>query len=802
MIDPRWKKVLSDLWSNKTRTLLVAMSIAVGVFAVGMIFDARIRMLEGLSKGYLAGDPMSAAIMTVDAFDEDLLDAIRKIEGVDEADARKGVSVRLNVGPNQWENLYLTAISDFDDIRVGRMIPEEGQWPPPDEQLVIERSALNPVLGFEMDIGATLHIETLDQKRRDMRVAGIAHDLNQPPTFLFGTYFGYITEDTLEWLGETPREYNDLTFTVRRDRYFDQEYVVKVAREVREKIEKSGVEVGEVFIPPVPGESPVASFGLKPILQILSVVGILSVLLSGFLVTNTISGVLMQQMKQIGIMKAVGARSGQVILMYIVLVICFGVLAMVIGAPPAYFAARAFTAFFATLFNFDPISYGILPQVLLLEALVSIVVPVLASFFPLWRSARITVREAISTDSSAGSYGTSIVDRLINRVRGFPRPVLLSLRNTFRRKGRLTLTLITLTLAGAIFIAVFSVQDSVALSLDEIFDTMVKYDVQMQFDRAYRSDRIQVEALRVPGVVEAETWGVVGARRLRPNNTESDAIFLQGVPQDTTMIDPEIMEGRALLPDEQNALLISSGLQKEEKDLQVGETMILKIKGRETTWNIVGSFKGFGASLVAITNLQSFVVEAREAGDSTELRVRTEEHSKAYQSVIAQNMEKHFRSVGLRVSSSTTSASEYDQAVEQFNIIVYCLLIMAVLTAIVGGLGLAGTMSMNVLERTREIGIMRAIGASNLSIQQIVVVEGIMIGLLSWAIGVGLAFPISKVLSDTVGNLFTGSPFSYTYSIGGALIWLVLSLSLAIIASLLPAWNASRLTIREVLAYE
>jgi putative ABC transport system permease protein len=127
---------------------------------------------------------------------------------------------------------------------------------------------------------------------------------------------------------------------------------------------------------------------------------------------------------------------------------------------------------------------------------------------------------------------------------------------------------------------------------------------------------------------------------------------------------------------------------------------------------------------------------------------------------------------------------------------------MAVLLAVVGGLGLMGTMSINVLERIREIGVIRAIGASDGAVQQIVIVEGVLIGLLSWLMGVVIALPVSMLLSQVVGELILQDALTYTFSVSGALLWLVIVVTLAALASFLPARNASRLTVREVLAYE
>ncbi len=113
-----------------------------------------------------------------------------------------------------------------------------------------------------------------------------------------------------------------------------------------------------------------------------------------------------------------------------------------------------------------------------------------------------------------------------------------------------------------------------------------------------------------------------------------------------------------------------------------------------------------------------------------------------------------------------------------------------------------GTMSINVLERTREIGMMRAVGASDGAVARIFIAEGLFIGLLSWLVGTVLALPIGRLLSDAVGVAFLEAPLTYTFSARGTLLWLAIVFVLSTLASILPAWNASRLTVREVLAYE
>jgi putative ABC transport system permease protein len=190
------------------------------------------------------------------------------------------------------------------------------------------------------------------------------------------------------------------------------------------------------------------------------------------------------------------------------------------------------------------------------------------------------------------------------------------------------------------------------------------------------------------------------------------------------------------------------------------------------------------------------------ANQSTSFRIVTDQHDRTYQDAKAIEIDKYFRDLGYKVRIAEAGRASLDTAVESLDILVTFLLIMAVLTAVVGAMGLTGTMGMNVLERTREIGIMRAIGADDRSVMRTVIAEGIVIGTISFALAVLLSIPFTYLLSTIVSVAIFESPIAVVFTYTGYAIWLALVLVLSALASILPARNAASLTIREVLAYE
>jgi putative ABC transport system permease protein len=319
----------------------------------------------------------------------------------------------------QWHTLSLDVFHDYEDIRLSRIAPAGGAWPPPERELLIERSSL-PTINAQ--VGDTILIETPDGKQRHMRIAGLAHDLSKGQTSLMA--FGYVSFDTLEWLGFS-RDFDEL-FILVAENEGDKEHVQAVAARVQDRIEKSGRTVYWIWIPE-PGEHP-ASEDLKALLIILGVLGILSLFLSGFLVINIISALMTQQVRQIGIMRAIGARVTQIVQLYVGMVLFFSFLALVLAVPLGALAAYAFTSFMADLFNIDLAGFRIPPQALALEVGVGLMVPLLAALYPIFSGARITVREAISSYGlGKGLFGKGLIDRLVegvtSAVRAMSRPI-------------------------------------------------------------------------------------------------------------------------------------------------------------------------------------------------------------------------------------------------------------------------------------------------------------------------------------------------------------------------------------------
>lgn len=799
MIAPRWRKVFKDLLRQKARTLLVILTIAVGVFAVGFVANTFIAIMNDMAADYQSVNPHAARIFT-DPFNADLLHSLQNVPGVGTLEGRSQAGGRLLMPNGKKYVIGVFSIPAHGNVQIDRLRPEIPAELPllGNHEIYIERSAPNG--GLAVKVGDELTFETGDGALRQVKVKAIVHDVASFPFVFTQQVYAYATADTVAWLGGSA-DFSEVFMTVAENKT-DEPHVRAVAAAVADKLEDSGrtAYFTSIFSPGRHFASDITA-GLGAMMGFL---GALSVLLSAFLVINTINSMINQQVRQIGVMKAVGARTRQLVVMYMTTILLFGLLSLLVAVPLAAMGAESVLKGISVYLNFRPRPFNIPTATLILQIAVAVLVPLGAGLAPVLRGSRITIREAISSYGlGSGRFGNSLVDRLVERIRGLPRPLLISLRNTFRRKTRLALTLSALVLAGAIFIAVFNLKASMAIAIDQTLGLLLS-DVNIGFNQAYRMDKLEPIARSIPGVTRVEGWGQLFGEVLTADGTTSTQVLLFAPPANTQLVHATVTSGRWLLPEDQNAVVIGNHLQKVRPELKVGDSITINIDGKKSDWVIVGTYKMAGNvnPPPVYVNYEYLMHTIGAIGRVYSIRVLTEQHDLAYQQQVARALEAAYSAAGLQISGVQTGVEISQQNTSQTDILVYFLLVMAVLIAVVGGLGLTSTMSINVIERTREIGVMRAIGASNASIQSIVIVEGMVIGILSWIVGAILAVPVGMAVGNVVGVAFLQTPLDFAFALDGFLAWLAMVLVISAVASYLPARNASRLTVREVLAYE
>jgi len=792
----RWKKVGADFWGNKSRTFLTILTIAVGTFAVGFTSNLGAYMNVSMESDYLSSSPSEAQVYA-NPMDEDSVKIAREVEGVNAVEGFSTTSGQLLHQDGKKISIQFTAIEDPNTLTLNTLKPVQGasEIPPLyEKEVLIDSSAES--LGYKP--GDILVIELDDGKQRELRLGGYLHNATGFPYNLAEQVTAFVTPDTLEWLGGS-RNFNMLAVSVAENPT-DAEHVTQVAQAVADRIERSGATINFVNVYQ-PGHHFAYSIA-QGMFFILGILGWMTVLLSCFLIVNTITALMTQQTRQIGIMKATGGETLQIVGMYVTLILGFGLGALVIAIPLANLAARSIGEGMAAWLNFFPAPYKNNPSTLIQQFMVALAVPVIAALLPIFNSVRITVREAIS-DYGIGSRAPKKDASVTRRNTLIPRPIRLSLRNAFRRKARLTLTLFTLVLAGAVFIGVYNLW----ASFDKVINDIQGYflaDINISFNRSYRFDKVANMAESIPGVSSVEGWLEYPGTLISDEEEAGTQIVFVAPPSTSTLIDPIITSGRWLTTGDENAIVIGNHLLNIFPDLKIGDVLTIKIDGKETTWNIIGTYSITGNVNPPLLYVNyEYISRLIDQPDQVySLRVITNGHDSVTQKNVNDQLQALFEERGVQISNTQLGSDFIQNQKAQTDIFVYFMLVMAALIAVVGGLGLMGMMSINVLERTREIGVMRAIGASNGDIQWIVVVEGLVVGLISWVISILLSIPITVALTTGVGLAILTAPMPAVFGFSGIIAWLIGMFMIATLASAIPAHRASSLTVRDTLAYE
>jgi putative ABC transport system permease protein len=790
---PRWRKVTRDAWLHKSRTLLVVAAICVGIIGAGSVLDAWSLLRRVTRDEYKASNAASATLRT-DSIDAGLLRQVRAIPEIADAEARRTLvaSARTSTG---WRTAMIFATNDFAK-RIGRLKPESGAWPPNDGAIVLEASSVEFA---GLGVGDTLAVQLGEGSPSHLPIAGVARDVGLAPGWMEHVVYGFATPATLARLGASP-SLNELQIVVR-DRSMSREGVRRVAARATAVIERSGRRVTDVDVP-VPGRH-IHAGQIDSLLYTQGAFGLLALALSGILVINLISAMLAGQVREIGIMKAIGARGRQIAAMYLGFAFVLGLIACAISLPLAWLIGRGYARFTADILNFDVSGFTVPAWAFAIQLSAGSLLPVAAAAIPVLRGTRISVGEALR-DLGIPVRIESGASRLLGSVAGVTRPTLLSLRNAFRKRQRLALTLLTLSSGGAVYVGALNLRTAIVGSVDLLFAAQ-RYDLAMRLARTYRGDSLVGLVTRVPGVTRAEAWRVARAAIVRGDGLPGTSFAVTGPPLNSSMSGPAIAGGREIQPGDRNALVVNKRLVDDDSTLAIGSRVTLVVAGREAQWTIVG-IANAGPSPVAFASREALSAAMdngdASAGDANVIVVASDSRSPAAQLDLIQRVRRDLTDAGVEVSSGQLVVQQRKVIEDHLLMVGGFLGIMAQLIIVVGGLGLASTMSLAVLERTREIGVLRAIGARHRAILAMVQIEGLVVAVLSWIIALPLSVPMSVALGRAFGRIMLPVPVILLPDSAAVIRWLIVVVVVSIVACAWPAYRAMRVTTRAALSYE
>ena len=791
-----FRKVVRDLWRSKGRTLLVSASIAAGVMAVGMIQTTNTLMTTRMTQAHAASQPSHVFFFLNGLADDELVERIARLPEVENAQGRATRGFRWKpTRESDWSQATVLAIDEYEAQSLNLIELREGKWPD-GRSISIEASHQAP-FGLP-PIGNTIYLEVNDRERT-IALEGTVRDplISAPPFEAYPTF--YMSLSNLERLSGFAG-YSQLHFSISP---YTEEAAEAAARAVVEKLEQAGIGIGFQVIND-PGRH-WAQDVMDGVGLILRVMAIASLFLSVILVINTINAVIAQQIPQIGIMKTIGAVSRQIAPLYLSGIVVYGVLALIIAVPLGAMAGLALAGWMLRAINIPEAAPALDSNTLLIQIGAGLLVPLLAALWPVLRGVGITVHNALSTYGlGSGQYGFGFIDSVVSRVRGLPRLATLALRNTFRRTGRAVLTEAVLVTSGAIFIMVLSTRYSFTETIADIWRGL-GFDAIIVFEGSELIEEVVPLIEQRPNVERAEMWTWITASGHAPGleaPEDEQRIELRGTPRDTQMYQPKLTAGRELVEADGHALLLNQKM-ASDMGLSIGDQIEIDLpNGNSTSWTIVGLILDItGNQETAYVHRDLLNRDLNMMGRSYVAEVKAKDDSTEAQYALTKDLREFLDARGVDTSYARAAAEDREQAEAQFDILTTVLMTVTVLMAIVGSIGLSGTLSINVIERRREIGVMRAIGASSTDVALIFMGEGLLLGLVSWMIAVPLGLIVGRPFVKAIGDLLD-FPGQYSFSMHGLWIWLGIVVTLSLLASWLPARRSTQISVSQSLAYE
>ncbi len=773
-----FRKAYRDVTQRRVRSLLTIGAIAIGVAGIVAIVSTAQNLARAQEDAYRNASQADVTFWVWDAPPKTAR-ALEDLPNVTAAELRNNYFTKCKWN-GAYRDVYLWGLENFAEQRINQIrllgrAPQAGEF-------VAEASVREL---WRVEIGDVIACRARDGTTLTLTLVGFAASPNYPSATIlnWATVYANAT-DVRKLLGIGGANHA----LIKLD---DLTRARETAREAERLLDRRGVSHSAATI-----RDPQNYLGKRELDALFVLLGVFSAVglgVSGFLVANTLAAMTAEQVGEIGIVKAIGGTRAQVIAIYLIAALLYGVAGTLLGTMLGALGSWRLLAYIGSLLNLE-IAFAIAPEGVALGAVVGIVVTLVGGLIPALAGTAIRVKDALEAYGITSTYGQGRVDRLAQKIVALPPLAAMSLRNLARRQARSLITLLIIALAVAASLAAQSVSASVDTAIDDLFRTF-RADAWAWFDQSVGTN-FAANFRTVAGVQDVEVWSFgdawVGTARAR----------LWGVPANTRVYAPRLVAGRWYRADENDAVVISTDLAQERR-VQVGDVIEVEIGETRRAFRVVGIVIDnsifLGSTVAGKVFVEETMVERMQdrLGWATFFALRFDAHDPLTVETRLGELQMKFKRYQMGAGSAYR---ETRAAKEQTRILTLALYAMTLIVGAMGALGVLNTLTLNVLERRREIGVLRAIGATDAHLTQVFLTEGLALGFGGWLVGIGLGYPLGRFLLTLIKSVLFQIDYIFTWQM--LLASLLFALALATLASLVPALGAARLRVGYVLRYE
>ena len=783
----RWRKVLADWRAYRMQISLIGIVLMLGTSGVIATLDAQAVLRREIAASY-RGAAAPDLVLWFEAIDAPLLALVAAQAGVAAVDARRIVYTRIAGAAGADYPARLSLVSNPLAMRLGHVHRHDDSSPGADGGVWIEQSGQS-LLGLRA--GDTLHLRSPGGSTVDVPLAGYVHDPGVAPSTQERVLYAYASSS---WALRLQQEAEPDQLLVQLDRNSPSGDAAELGRQIAEATKAEGREVLRIEVPPAGHPHALLMTALLRVFGALSALAYTS---SAAWAAYMVALWMKREVRVVGILKTLGARSYQIALQYLALGAPLVLLAAAVALPLGAALGRALVRHYAASLNIDVADASVPTALRGFELALALGLPLLAVALPILRAARMTPRQAIH---DAGVVLPTGAGRWRARLLRLPGQLqwTLALRNSFRRPWRLTLILLALGSGGALLLTTHSNYESLMQVIDRSLEEQ-GHDLELIMQQPAPAATLEAIARKQPGVAVAEAWrrAVVAMGDETAASHAGARVPLQGYPPSSQLFRLRVVQGRAAVDGAGDEVLVTRALADREPRARLGQTLTLRFRERETRVHVVGLVEEIAqaqlyapsAAFEAVTGL----------GDAAGL-VRIKARGTALPE-LANTLDQAFLQAHHAPGQIVTRDEVRDALDEHFKVVGDFIQMVALATALIGAIWLAASSSLNVQERTREIGVLRALGATPRTIAAVFIAEGAAVALLSALVAIALSLVLTSALNGAAatGLLHVSVPLRFSVSglaiLGAGLVVVTLAVGLAV-------QRVMRLSARDALAYE